>query len=157
MSAIGCASQRQGDHARAAAQSARTARHVHSDRALRPVHGLRQMRTRMRTGERGDPGAAAPSGERRAWRERPPRLGRAEEGGQTAHRGRHGPARPHAGDHEMKQGIGTEAIRVKGWLAAQQWLLTRRATQFAVLPLFLAGPWLGYWIVKSNLNYSLTL
>ena len=57
----------------------------------------------------------------------------------------------------MKQGIGTEAIRVKGWLAAHQWLLTRRATQFAVLALFLAGPWLGYWIVKGNLNYSLTL
>jgi len=57
----------------------------------------------------------------------------------------------------MKQGIGTEAIRVKGWLAAHQWLLARRAAQFAVLALFLAGPWLGYWIVKGNLNYSLTL
>jgi ferredoxin-type protein NapH len=57
----------------------------------------------------------------------------------------------------MKQGIGAEAIRVKGWLAAHQWLLARRATQLAVLALFLAGPWLGYWIVKGNLNYSLTL
>ena len=57
----------------------------------------------------------------------------------------------------MKQGIGTEAIRVKGWLAAHQWLLARRATQFAVLALFLAGPWLGYWLVKGNLNYSLIL
>ena len=57
----------------------------------------------------------------------------------------------------MKPGIGTEAIRVKGWVAAHQWLLARRATQFAVLALFLAGPWLGYWIVKGNLNYSLTL
>jgi len=57
----------------------------------------------------------------------------------------------------MKQGIGSEAIRVKGWFAAHQWLLARRATQFAVLALFLAGPWLGYWIVKGNLNYSLTL
>ena len=57
----------------------------------------------------------------------------------------------------MKQGIGTEAIRVKGWLAAHQWLFARRATQFAVLALFLAGPWLGYWIVKGNLNYSLIL
>ncbi|MEK9146545.1 MAG: quinol dehydrogenase ferredoxin subunit NapH [Elusimicrobiota bacterium] len=57
----------------------------------------------------------------------------------------------------MKQVTGTEAIRVKGWLAAHQWLLARRATQFAVPALFLAGPWLGYWIVKGNLNYSLTL
>ena len=57
----------------------------------------------------------------------------------------------------MKQGVGAEAIRVKGWLAAHQWLLARRATQLAVLALFLAGPWLGYWIVKGNLNYSLTL
>jgi len=57
----------------------------------------------------------------------------------------------------MKQGIGAEAIRVKGWLAAHQWLLARRAAQLAVLSLFLAGPWLGYWIVKGNLNYSLTL
>ncbi len=57
----------------------------------------------------------------------------------------------------MKQGIGAEAIRVKGWLAAHRRLLARRATQFGVLALFLAGPWLGYWIVKGNLNYSLTL
>jgi ferredoxin-type protein NapH len=57
----------------------------------------------------------------------------------------------------MKQGIGAEAIRVKGWLAAHRWLLARRAAQFAVLALFLAGPWLGWWIVKGNLNYSLTL
>ena len=57
----------------------------------------------------------------------------------------------------MKQGVGAEAIRAKGWLAAHRWLLARRMTQFAVLALFLAGPWLGYWIVKGNLNYSLTL
>jgi ferredoxin-type protein NapH len=57
----------------------------------------------------------------------------------------------------MKQSIGAEAIRVKGWFAAHQWLLARRGTQLAVLALFLAGPWLGYWIVKGNLNYSLTL
>lgn len=57
----------------------------------------------------------------------------------------------------MKQGVGAEAIRAKGWLAAHRWLLARRITQFAVLALFLAGPWLGYWIVKGNLNYSLTL
>lgn len=57
----------------------------------------------------------------------------------------------------MKPGIGADAVRTKGWLRAQQWLLARRASQFAVLALFLAGPWLGYWLVKGNLNYSLTL
>lgn len=57
----------------------------------------------------------------------------------------------------MKPGAGADAIRAKGWLRAQQWLIARRATQFAVLALFLAGPWFGYWIVKGNLNYSLTL
>jgi ferredoxin-type protein NapH len=57
----------------------------------------------------------------------------------------------------MKQGIGAAAIRVKGRLVAHRWLLARRATQLGVLALFLAGPWLGYWIVKGNLNYSLTL
>ena len=57
----------------------------------------------------------------------------------------------------MKRGVGSDAIRVKGWLAAHRWLLARRATQLTVLALFLAGPWLGYWIVKGNLNFSLTL
>ena len=57
----------------------------------------------------------------------------------------------------MKQGIGAAAIRVKGRFAAHRWLLARRATQLGVLALFLAGPWLGWWIVKGNLNYSLTL
>ena len=54
-------------------------------------------------------------------------------------------------------GIGAEALRVKGWWRTHQWLLLRRASQFGILALFLAGPWAGYWIVKGNLNYSLTL
>jgi ferredoxin-type protein NapH len=57
----------------------------------------------------------------------------------------------------MTPNVGTDAVRAKGWLRAHQWLLARRASQFLVLALFLAGPWLGYWIVKGNLNYSLTL
>ena len=57
----------------------------------------------------------------------------------------------------MKPGAGAEAIRARGWLRAHQWLLARRAVQFGVLALFLAGPWLGWWIVKGNLNFSLTL
>lgn len=52
---------------------------------------------------------------------------------------------------------GAEAVLEKGWLGAHKWLLLRRATQLLILLLFLAGPWLGLWIVKGNLNYSYTL
>ncbi len=52
---------------------------------------------------------------------------------------------------------GFEAIAVKGWLPAHKWLILRRISQLSVLALFLAGPLLGIWIVKGNLNSSLTL
>ena len=52
---------------------------------------------------------------------------------------------------------GAEAVRVKGWLRANKWLLLRRATQLGILALFLLGPWFGVWIVKGNLSSSLTL
>jgi len=57
----------------------------------------------------------------------------------------------------MKQDAGADAVLAKGWLRAHQWLFARRAVQFSVLALFLAGPWFGYWIIKGNLNFSLTL
>jgi ferredoxin-type protein NapH len=57
----------------------------------------------------------------------------------------------------MMPGIGADAIHEKGWIRAHQWLLLRRASQLGLLALFLAGPWLGVWIVKGNLNSSLTL
>lgn len=50
-----------------------------------------------------------------------------------------------------------DAIAAKGWWGAHRWLLLRRSVQLGVLALFLAGPWLGWWVVKGNLNYSLTL
>lgn len=50
-----------------------------------------------------------------------------------------------------------EAIEAKGWWGAHRWLVLRRLTQLSVLALFLVGPWFGWWIVKGNLNYSLTL
>jgi len=53
--------------------------------------------------------------------------------------------------------IGHEALQVKGWWLTYRWLVFRRVVQIAVLALFLAGPWLGIWIVKGNLNQSLTL
>ena len=52
---------------------------------------------------------------------------------------------------------GAEAVEVKGWIRAHKWLLLRRASQFAILALFLAGPWFGIWIAKGNLSSSLTL
>ena len=52
---------------------------------------------------------------------------------------------------------GAEAIRTKGRFAAHKWLLARRASQCTILSLFLLGPLTGWWIVKGNLAYSLTL
>jgi ferredoxin-type protein NapH len=60
----------------------------------------------------------------------------------------------------MKRGIDTtghEALEAKGWLGAHRWLLLRRTSQLCVLALFLVGPWFGWWLVKGNLSYSLTL
>lgn len=53
--------------------------------------------------------------------------------------------------------LGKDAIAVKGWWHAHQWLLLRRVSQMGFLLLFLLGPWLGIWIVKGNLASSLTL
>jgi ferredoxin-type protein NapH len=52
---------------------------------------------------------------------------------------------------------GAQAVVRKGWLRAHQWLLLRRFSQLTILGLFLAGPWFGLWLVKGNLNSSLTL
>ena len=52
---------------------------------------------------------------------------------------------------------GAEAVETKGWFAANQWLLARRVSQLSILAVFLLGPWLGVWLVKGNLNASLTL
>jgi ferredoxin-type protein NapH len=53
--------------------------------------------------------------------------------------------------------IGADAVEAKGWLGAHKWLLARRASQLAILALFLLGPLAGIWVVKGNLSYSLTL
>ena len=52
---------------------------------------------------------------------------------------------------------GAAAVTAKGWWGANRWLVLRRLSQFGVLSLFLLGPWTGLWIVKGNLNASLTL
>ncbi|MES9991214.1 MAG: quinol dehydrogenase ferredoxin subunit NapH [Candidatus Thiodiazotropha sp.] len=57
---------------------------------------------------------------------------------------------------DMKR-LGNDAIAEKGWFNAHKFLILRRLSQLGILALFLAGPWLGIWIVKGNLAYSLTL
>ena len=52
---------------------------------------------------------------------------------------------------------GVEAVAAKGWLKAHRWLLLRRISQLGILALFMLGPLAGVWLVKGNLNYSLTL
>ena len=53
--------------------------------------------------------------------------------------------------------VGRDALQVKGWWKSHQWLVLRRSSQLALLVLFLLGPWAGVWLVKGNLNSSLTL
>ena len=48
-------------------------------------------------------------------------------------------------------------MTLRGPRAAHRWLILRRLSQAGILLLFLAGPWFGLWIVKGNLNFSLTL
>ena len=57
----------------------------------------------------------------------------------------------------LAKDAGRAAVLEKGWWRAHQWLLLRRFSQLAILVLFLAGPLMGYWIVKGNLTSSLTL
>jgi ferredoxin-type protein NapH len=52
---------------------------------------------------------------------------------------------------------GAEAIKTRGWLRANKWLLARRFSQLSILILFLLGPWFGIWLLKGNLNSSLVL
>jgi ferredoxin-type protein NapH len=53
--------------------------------------------------------------------------------------------------------VGEEAVRVKGWWRAHQWLLLRRLSQMMILGLFLLGPVAGVWLIKGTLSSSVTL
>jgi ferredoxin-type protein NapH len=46
---------------------------------------------------------------------------------------------------------------VRGAWRANRWLILRRLSQAGILLLFLVGPWFGLWLVKGNLNFSVTL
>lgn len=56
----------------------------------------------------------------------------------------------------MRAPADRKAIAAKDGWRAHRWLLLRRLSQLGILALFLAGPWLGLWVVKGNLNSSLT-
>lgn len=45
----------------------------------------------------------------------------------------------------------------RSWWQRHQWLLLRRSSQLGILALFLIGPLAGIWIIKGNLNSSMTL
>jgi ferredoxin-type protein NapH len=45
----------------------------------------------------------------------------------------------------------------RSWWQRHQWLLLRRSSQLGILALFLLGPLAGIWIIKGNLNSSMTL
>ena len=53
--------------------------------------------------------------------------------------------------------VGDEAVQVKGWWKAHQWLVLRRLSQALILGLFLLGPVAGVWLIKGNLSSSMTL
>ena len=53
--------------------------------------------------------------------------------------------------------LAQEAIEAKGWWLSHRFLVLRRLSQLTLLLLFLVGPWFGWWLIKGNLNYSLTL
>ncbi len=55
------------------------------------------------------------------------------------------------------QDLGSKAIQSKGWFKSHKWLLLRRLSQLSILSLFLIGPTFGVWLVKGNLNSSLTM
>ena len=44
----------------------------------------------------------------------------------------------------------------KTWFGAHKWLLARRASQLAVVAVFLSGPLFGLWVAKGTLAASLT-
>ena len=50
-----------------------------------------------------------------------------------------------------------QAASGRSWFSRNRWLLLRRASQLAILALFVAGPWLGVWVLKGNLSASLIL
>lgn len=50
--------------------------------------------------------------------------------------------------------VGTDAIKVKGYLASYRFLVLRRISQILALSLFIASPVAGYWLLKGNLTSS---
>lgn len=47
-----------------------------------------------------------------------------------------------------------EAVAAKGWFRAHKWWLLRRASQITAMAVFMAGPYLGIWIMRGNFASS---
>jgi ferredoxin-type protein NapH len=58
---------------------------------------------------------------------------------------------------QSTQHPGADTLAAKGWWLTYRWLILRRMSQFGFLGLFLLGPWADIWIVRGNLNASMTL
>lgn len=50
-----------------------------------------------------------------------------------------------------------DAVAIKGWFRAHQWLVLRRLSQLTVMGLFLLGPLVDIWWLKGNLSASMVL
>jgi ferredoxin-type protein NapH len=55
----------------------------------------------------------------------------------------------------MPRRAGHSAASPRSLWQRQRWLVLRRASQLAILLLFLSGPWFGLWLLKGNLSASL--
>ena len=47
------------------------------------------------------------------------------------------------------------ALAPRSFWQRQRWLILRRASQLAIVLLFVSGPWFGVWLLKGNLSASL--
>ncbi len=54
-------------------------------------------------------------------------------------------------------GRAKSVVDERSWWLQNRWLLLRRLSQLGILALFMLGPLAGVWIIKGNLNASMTL
>ena len=47
-----------------------------------------------------------------------------------------------------------QSVAARGWWRSHKWWLARRSSQVAAMAVFMAGPWLGLWLVRGNFASS---